>query len=136
MYLAEFLQQTAYPLTRCEADCMKSKNCKLTEGFRVAFEHGGVQAAEMVIAPGDKEGGPRNRHPGADQWLFVVAGTGAAIVEGSRHRLRRGSLLLTEKGRKRGRDRSVAAFARMARPTSIRPVFRPVENVQEVFACD
>ena len=77
---------------------MKLKHCKLTEGFRVAFEHGEVQAAEMVIAPGDKEGGPENRHQGADQWLFVVDGTGTAIVEGSRRRLRRGSLLLIEKG--------------------------------------
>jgi mannose-6-phosphate isomerase-like protein (cupin superfamily) len=77
---------------------MKSKIFKLTEGFRVAFDHGGVQAAEMVIAPGDKEGGPDNRHQGADQWLFVIDGTGTAIVEGSRRQLRRGSLLLIEKG--------------------------------------
>jgi mannose-6-phosphate isomerase-like protein (cupin superfamily) len=77
---------------------MKSKNCKLTDGFRVAFDHGGVQAAEMVIAPGDKEGGPDNRHQGADQWLVVIDGSGTAVVEGSRRQLRRGSLLLIEKG--------------------------------------
>ena len=77
---------------------MKSKTCKLSEGFRVAFDRRGVQAAEMVIAPGDKEGGPDNRHQGADQWLFVVEGTGLAIIEGSRRRLRRGSLVLIERG--------------------------------------
>ncbi len=52
----------------------------------------------MVIAPGEKEGGPDNRHQGADQWLFVIEGTGLAIVEGSRRKLRRGSLLLIENG--------------------------------------
>jgi len=77
---------------------MRSKTCKLGEGFRIAFDHRGVQAAEMVIAPGDKEGGPDNRHAGADQWLFVVEGSGLAIVEGARRRLRRGSLLLIERG--------------------------------------
>lgn len=77
---------------------MKSKTCKLTEGFRIAFDHAGLQAAEMVIAPGDKEGGPDNRHHGADQWLFVISGTGLAIVEGSRRVLRKGSLLLVERG--------------------------------------
>lgn len=77
---------------------MRSKTCKLDEGFRIAFDHRGVQAAEMVIEPGDKEGGPDNRHAGADQWLFVVEGSGLAIVEGARRRLQRGSLLLIERG--------------------------------------
>ena len=52
----------------------------------------------MVIPPGDCEGGPGNRHRGADQWLFVVAGRGLAIVNGTRHPLRAGSLLLIEQG--------------------------------------
>ena len=43
-------------------------------------------------------GGPDNRHHGADQWLFVISGTGLAIVEGSRRALRKGSLLLVERG--------------------------------------
>ena len=77
---------------------MRSKTCKLTEGFRIAFSHRGVQAAEMVIAPGEKEGGLDNRHTGADQWLFVVEGSGLAIVGGARRRLSRGSLLLIERG--------------------------------------
>ena len=77
---------------------MKSKTCRLSKGFRIAFDCRGVQAAEMVIGPGEKEGGPENRHLGADQWLFVVEGVGLAIVEGSRRNLRRGSLLLIERG--------------------------------------
>jgi hypothetical protein len=42
----------------------------------------------MVIVPGDSEGGPKNRHGGADQWLLVVAGTGTAIVSGHGHALK------------------------------------------------
>ena len=52
----------------------------------------------MMLAPGDCEGGPDNRHRGADQWLFVQAGTGVAIVNGRRVRLRAGSVVLIERG--------------------------------------
>jgi mannose-6-phosphate isomerase-like protein (cupin superfamily) len=52
----------------------------------------------MVIEPGGKEGGPSNRHRGADQWLFVVAGTGSALINGKRHALRAGTLLVIEHG--------------------------------------
>ena len=55
------------------------------------------QAAEMVLAPGDKEGGADNRHRGADQWLFVLSGSGEAIIGRKRHRLRANSLLLIER---------------------------------------
>ena len=67
-------------------------------GFLPIFEANGVQAAQMVIKPGGSEGGPDNRHRGADQWLFVAAGQGVAIVEGVRRPLRPGSLLLIERG--------------------------------------
>jgi len=81
---------------------MRSRTLRFGEGFRVAFEVRRAQAAEMVIAPGDSEGGPDNRHRGADQWLFVVAGTGVASVEveGRRRRvpLKAGTLLVIEKG--------------------------------------
>ncbi|MFK3650871.1 cupin domain-containing protein [Lysobacter enzymogenes] len=77
---------------------MKHKRLRFGEGFRVAFDLRRVQAAEMVIAPGDSEGGPDNRHSGAEQWLFVVAGSGLAIVEGRRQRLGPGSLLAIERG--------------------------------------
>lgn len=52
----------------------------------------------MVIAPGQAEGDGANRHRGADQWLYVVSGTGAARVNGRRFSLRAGSLLLIERG--------------------------------------
>ena len=67
-------------------------------GFRVSLSHGAVQAAEMVIAAGDAEGGPRNRHRGADQWLFVLSGCGEATVEGRSVSLAAGSLLLVARG--------------------------------------
>lgn len=77
---------------------MKYKALSFGKGFRVALELRKLQAAEMVIAPGGSEGGPDNRHRGADQWLFVVAGTGMAIVDGRRQRLKSGSLIAIERG--------------------------------------
>src|SRR4051812_4133377 len=68
------------------------------KGFRVVLGNRRVQAAEMVLSPGSAEGGPGNRHRGADQWLFVVAGSGVAIIKGVPHRLARGSLVLIEHG--------------------------------------
>lgn len=77
---------------------MKTAQFKFEEGFRVAFDVNGLQVTEMGIAPGDAEGGSDNRHAGADQWLYVVAGTGIAIVEGERHELGPGSLIVIERG--------------------------------------
>ena len=56
------------------------------------------QAAEMVIPPGESEGDERNRHRGADQWLFVVDGRGEALVKNRRYKLVPGSLILIEHG--------------------------------------
>jgi mannose-6-phosphate isomerase-like protein (cupin superfamily) len=77
---------------------VKHKQLRFGEGFRVLFGNRRAQAAEMVIPPGDAEGSPRNRHQGADQWLFVIAGTGTALVNGRRHALRAGKLMLIEHG--------------------------------------
>ena len=76
---------------------MKRKQLKFTKGFRVAMNGAGAQAAEMVIPPGDAEGGPDNRHRGADQWLFVISGQGRATVNKRNYPLRAGNLLLIEK---------------------------------------
>jgi mannose-6-phosphate isomerase-like protein (cupin superfamily) len=76
---------------------MKRKTLRFGKGFRVAFDVRRAQAAEMVLAPGDTEGGPDNRHRGADQWLFVVSGTGVATVEGRRVPLKAGTLLVIER---------------------------------------
>ena len=77
---------------------MKRKNLRFGRGFRVAIGNRRSQAAEMVISPGKAEGDPGNRHKGADQWLFVLSGTGTAIVNRKRYGLRAGSLMLIERG--------------------------------------
>jgi mannose-6-phosphate isomerase-like protein (cupin superfamily) len=71
---------------------------RFANGFRVIIGNRRAQAATMTIAPGEGEGGPDNRHRGADQWMFVEAGRGIAIVNGRRHALRAGSLILLERG--------------------------------------
>lgn len=81
---------------------MHSRKLGFGEGFRVAFEVRRAQCAEMVLAPGDREGDDDNRHRGADQWLYVVEGRGLAVVEvdGRKRRvvLEPGRLLVIEKG--------------------------------------
>jgi len=77
---------------------MKCKALSLQSGFEVAFAVRKVQAAAMTLAPGSNTGGPDNRHRGADQWMYVVAGTGLAIVDGVQHPLQEGSLLVIERG--------------------------------------
>lgn len=77
---------------------MKHKQLRFGEGFRVALGNRRSQAAEMVLAPGAAEGDPKNRHRGSDQWLYVLAGTGTALVNGKRYRLRAGTLMFIEHG--------------------------------------
>ena len=52
----------------------------------------------MVLGPGDTEGGSDNRHKGADQWLYVTEGTGAALINGYKLPLKPGTLVLIEAG--------------------------------------
>ena len=64
----------------------------------------GAQAAKMTLRPGaasDDE--PSNEHPDCEQWLFVISGSGEAVIGKRRGSLRRvplaeNSLLLIEKG--------------------------------------
>lgn len=77
---------------------MQHKQLRFAKDFRVAIGNRRSQAAEMTLPPGENEGGPDNRHRGADQWLFVVAGSGTAIVGGKRVRLKARTVLLIEKG--------------------------------------
>jgi mannose-6-phosphate isomerase-like protein (cupin superfamily) len=77
---------------------MKRARLDLRRGFRVLTGNRRAQCAVMTIAPGDAEGSANNVHRGADQWLVVLDGTGAAIVNGKRFPLSRGSLLLIERG--------------------------------------
>ena len=77
---------------------MPRKHLRFGKGFSVALGNARAQAATMVIEPGGSEGGPDNRHRGADQWLFVLSGSGTATLGGRRHPLRAGTLLLIERG--------------------------------------
>jgi mannose-6-phosphate isomerase-like protein (cupin superfamily) len=77
---------------------MKRKTLRFRKGFRVALSSPRGQVAEMVLAAGDSEGDPTNRHKGSDQWLYVVQGTGTAFVNERRVDLRPGCLLLIERG--------------------------------------
>jgi len=76
----------------------KNALLRFGHGFRVALSNARAQAAQMVIAPGKSEGDPRNRHRGADQWLYVVAGRGDAVVKGKHYKLVRGTLIFIAKG--------------------------------------
>ena len=77
---------------------MPVKHARFGKGFSVVLSNKRGQAASMVIAPGDCEGGPDNRHRGADQWLFVLSGSGVAVLSGRKHKLKAGSLVLIERG--------------------------------------
>ena len=77
---------------------MRRKHLKFGKGFKVSIGNARSQAAQMVLAAGATEGGADNRHGGADQWLFVVSGSGLAIVNNKRYPLRAGSLVLIERG--------------------------------------
>jgi mannose-6-phosphate isomerase-like protein (cupin superfamily) len=77
---------------------MQHKHLQFGHGFRVVLGDEHSQAAQMTLAPGETEGGPDNRHKGADQWLYVVSGTGVAVVEEQRAELRAGTLVLIQRG--------------------------------------
>jgi len=76
---------------------VKMKHLAFGKGFRIVIDSDLSQAAQMTIAPGGCEGGPGNRHRGADQWLFVVSGRGEATIEGKNVSLSAGSLVLIER---------------------------------------
>jgi mannose-6-phosphate isomerase-like protein (cupin superfamily) len=77
---------------------MRHTRLKGDEDFWVALGNRRSQAAEMVLAAGESEGSSDNRHRGSDQWLYVVSGTGTALVKGKRYALRAGTLILIERG--------------------------------------
>ena len=67
---------------------MQHKHLRFGQGFHIVLGDQHSQAAQMTLVPGATEGGPDNRHQGADQWLYVVSGTGEALVHGERVELR------------------------------------------------
>lgn len=66
--------------------------------FKVLWGTRSAQAAIMVLQPGQSTGAPENEHPRSEQWVFVTAGVGRALVNHRRVTIRKNSLLLIEKG--------------------------------------
>ena len=67
---------------------------------QVVLRNQNAQAAIRVILPGVAEGGSENRHQCADQWLYVVSGSGTATVNGKHHPVCEGTLMLIKRGDK------------------------------------
>jgi mannose-6-phosphate isomerase-like protein (cupin superfamily) len=66
--------------------------------FKPLYATADCQAAMMTLQPGQSTTGqPENEHPRSEQWLFVISGSGRAIVRKKRVSLKEGSLLLVEK---------------------------------------
>ena len=77
---------------------VKLKTDEKRAAFKVLADGTGSQAALMVLAPGESTSErPENEHPAAEQWLFVIAGTGRARSGRRAVRLSEGSLLLVER---------------------------------------
>lgn len=66
--------------------------------FRHVAQTRSAQAAIMVLKPGEDTGEPQNEHAGSEQWLYVISGTGQALVNKRKLKIAEGSLLLIEKG--------------------------------------
>jgi len=67
-------------------------------GFAVLHRTRSSQAATMTLEPGSKsDEQSSNEHAWAEQWLYVVSGTGTARVGRRSIPLRAGSLLLINK---------------------------------------
>jgi mannose-6-phosphate isomerase-like protein (cupin superfamily) len=78
---------------------MKLVNTRSVRGFfKIVAQSPRSQAATMTLRPGQSTGGDDNLHPNADQWLYVVSGSGQATVGGQTLTLEAGALLLIEAG--------------------------------------
>jgi mannose-6-phosphate isomerase-like protein (cupin superfamily) len=76
--------------------------CLETEGrrefFKVLLNSASAQAAVMTLRPRQSSSDDvENEHPRCEQWLYVIRGSGYALVGKKRVVLNKGSLLLIEK---------------------------------------
>jgi mannose-6-phosphate isomerase-like protein (cupin superfamily) len=76
----------------------EARAAAVQEGLQVIGGQQSVSRSCHGPRPGRLRGGPDNRHRGADQWLYVVVGTGMATVNHSKVPLKAGSLVLIEAG--------------------------------------
>ena len=76
---------------------MQSWDIRPQQGFKVLGGSVRSEAATMVLAPGEASGEGYSTHQG-DQWLFVLAGKGRALIVGQAVEVGSGSLVLIEAG--------------------------------------
>jgi mannose-6-phosphate isomerase-like protein (cupin superfamily) len=78
---------------------MKHINTKKYRGmFSPLINSTSVQSAMMVLSPGQSSSRKvENEHPRAEQWVYVVSGSGIATVGRRTLRIKMGSLLLIRK---------------------------------------
>ena len=119
---------------------MKHDQLKFTKGFRVSVGNANSQAAVMVLGAGDTEGGPDNRHRGADRWLIVTEGTGAATVNGRKLELKTGTIVLIEAGDRheirntgRGLLKTVSIYLPPAYDNLITPSHPPFRHERQIL---
>lgn len=81
------------------ARAMKHLNLsKHRSHFKVVAQGSSSQAAVMVLKAGESSSEEvEDEHPRAEQWVFVIRGTGRAKFRGRSVGLKEGSLLLVEK---------------------------------------
>jgi mannose-6-phosphate isomerase-like protein (cupin superfamily) len=77
---------------------MKVIKINPVEDFKVIAQTSRSQAANMVLDAHESTGGPDNIHGKSDQWLYVISGTGKAIIDGKEKDIPAGTLLLIEAG--------------------------------------
>ena len=77
---------------------MKHVTLEFAGSFEVALTSDQAQAAVMTLAPSEATGGDDNVHKGSDQWLYVVSGSGEAVIAGKLQSLTAHSLLLIAAG--------------------------------------
>jgi quercetin dioxygenase-like cupin family protein len=77
---------------------MKRTEVASERWFDTLVETDSAQAAVMTLDPGRATGGPDNYHAESDQWLYVVDGSGWAVVDGERVPLSAGDLVCIEAG--------------------------------------
>ncbi len=68
------------------------------DGAHVSTDTGHMQAATVVLEPGNSIAGSAASVAKDDQWVYVTCGQGYAYVGGRRIDLKPGSLLLIEAG--------------------------------------
>jgi len=67
--------------------------------FKVLHGTSDAQIAMMTLKPGQSTADePVNEHPRCEQWMFILSGSGRAIVEKRRVTLKANSLLVIDKG--------------------------------------